>query len=1280
MEQLASGADPRCEPALRFALEVSLAALWERLGLRPDVSAGEGAGLLAAAYTSGELTIGEAARRLTGESTSPPPTKAIDLAGQTPTAVAIELGCGLILETGPRSDEYPAGEVQILASLRPGENERHALLETVGALWVRGRSLDLRALFPAGARVVDLPRPVWQRRQMLAEPADNGAPGGGQPGRGRDALGGENEQDLLRAITQRAAALLGLEPDELDPARSLSQFGLDSLTAVELQEAVVRDLGVEIPLAPLAEGASLAQVSSLARHALSATEVLHADPNGAQDPFPLTAIQQAYWVGRAEDFELGGVSCHYYLELERRHLDTKRLAGALNRLIGRHEMLRAVVQNDGRQRVLADVPRYEPEVIDLREAENVDRELERLRDAYSHEVIPADRWPLFEFRVVLLGDDLARVLVSLDLLIADAASFLRFGRELGLLYEHPDTQLAPIRATFRDYVLAEQAVESTEARRRDWEYWLERLDQLPGAPKLALADERAGREPPRFRRRSFTLDPAQWSALRERGVAAGLTPSGLLCSAFAEVLRRFSGGGPFTLNLTTYNRLALHPDIARVLGDFTSLILLEADGEGETFTARASRLQAQLWRDLEHRRVNGVEVTRELARRHGRDRAAMPVVFTSTLGLDPDGGRRPLFDGLGTPVYAISQTPQVWLDHQVLERDGELELNWDAVEGLFAPGVLDAMFDCYRDLLGRLAHGKGWEEAAPVRLPADQLEAVQSANATEARSHDGLLHEAFLKQAVTNPDTLAVVAGERRLTYEELDRRSAGVAAAVCGRGELVAVAMRKGWEQVVAALGILRAGAAYVPIDPDLPPDRVQRLLARVGASVVLTQAAPAREIAWPEDVELLVVCEEGPVGPAPPERSSPQDLAYVIFTSGSTGEPKGVMIDHRAALNTVGDINGRFALGPQDRVLALSALSFDLSVWDIFGTLAVGATIVMPDPAGLGDPAHWAELVERERATVWNSVPALMTLLLERAAARCERLPDSLRLVMLSGDWIPTTLPPRLAERSRAELVSLGGATEAAIWSIFHPVDQLEPGWTSIPYGRPLANQQVHVLGSDLEPCPAWVSGELYIAGGGLALGYWQDPERTDAAFITHPRTRQRLYRTGDLGRRRPNGVIEFQGRADSQVKVHGYRIELGEVEAALTGHPLVRQAVCAAHGPREERRLVAYYTTDVELPEPAALRDFLSQTLPKWMVPSSFIALAEIPLSANGKVDRNRLPDPAPAQAQPPRNALRSRPSAWPSSYALPGHQTKMPNHSHLPLRAGYTPRLTISWGRR
>jgi amino acid adenylation domain-containing protein len=962
--------------------------------------------------------------------------------------------------------------------------------------------------------------------------------------------------------------------------------------------------------------------------------VLRPAPEERYEPFPLTEMQQAYWLGRSAAFQGGSVACQVYFESDSQGLDVERLEHALGRLVERHDMLRAIIRPDGQQQVLREVPAYRIAVEELRGlgTEAAEARLATLREEMSHRVEPTDRWPLFEVRVSRLEDGRCRLHGRFEILPADGQSLSTLLREWELLYREPGTALVPLELTFRDYVRALVASRESEAWQRSRRYWESRFEELPAPPALPLAPGPAPART-RFVRHGAELEGGLWSALQTRARQRGLTPSTVLCTAFAEVLGTWGRSRRFSLNLTVLDRPSVHRDIQSLVGDFTRTVLLAVDMSAPTFTARASAVQERLLADLEHSRFSGVDVLRELTRRRGAGQGpGAPFVFTSTLG-----ARNALPDrsALGQLTYALSQTPQVWLDHQVAERGERLALTWDAVEALFPPGMVGEMFAAYVQRVRRLAlEDEAWESAHRELVPSEQLAAREQANATQAPVPPGLLHEPFLAQAQAHPERVAVLAPGRTLTYGELLEWSGRIASRLLREhvqpGQRVAVVMDKGWEQVAAVLGILRAGAAYVPVDPSLPAERIATVLADCQAQVVLTQPWLLEHVAWPASLALIPVeqaalASDPPLPPPVPR--SPEALAYVIYTSGSTGKPKGVMIDHRGALNTLVDLNARLRVGPGDRVLALSSLSFDLSVYDVFGLLAAGGAIVLPTAKLQRDPAHWVERLEQTGATLWNTVPALLEMLVEYCTGRGVRLPGALRLAMLSGDWIPVGLPRQAwALSERLELLGMGGATEASIWSIAYPITRVDPAWTSIPYGKPLLNQRFHVLDESLEPSPTWVPGQLYIAGTGLALGYWGDEEKTRASFFLHPRTGERLYRTGDLGRYLADGNIEFLGREDAQVKVRGHRIELGEIEAALAQHAAVRMAAVAAVGEHGGRRLVAYVVAALEDPSlERRLVEMLQARLPRYMVPSAFMFLESLPLSANGKVDRKALPLP-------------------------------------------------------
>jgi mycobactin phenyloxazoline synthetase len=352
---------------------------------------------------------------------------------------------------------------------------------------------------------------------------------------------------------------------------------------------------------------------------------------------------------------------------------------------------------------------------------------------------------------------------------------------------------------------------------------------------------------------------------------------------------------------------------------------------------------------------------------------------------------------------------------------------------------------------------------------------------------------------------------------------------------------------------------------------------------------------------------------------------VAYVIYTSGSTGQPKGVVIDHRGAVNTIRDVNRRYDVCASDRILSLSSLGFDLSVFDLFGAFAAGAAIVVPREEDVPNPMLWIEALDRFRPTIWNSVPALLEMTLDYVNQERPAWFAALRVILLSGDWIPLSLAAKvLRAGSPAHFIALGGATEASIWSNYFEIRELDPAWTSIPYGFPLANQTLTVLDRDMRMAPTWVHGDLYIGGVGVAKGYLNDPEKTAASFVIHPETGKRLYRTGDRARYLPDGSVEFAGRQDAQVKIRGYRVELAEIETVLRAAPGVDAAVAVALGSgMRDRQLAAFVVAPGLSPtELETLRTSVGVELPTYMVPSVLVPIESVPLSANGKVNRGAL----------------------------------------------------------
>jgi amino acid adenylation domain-containing protein len=941
------------------------------------------------------------------------------------------------------------------------------------------------------------------------------------------------------------------------------------------------------------------------------------DSTNRYQPFPLNEMQQAYWIGRMDSFDMGNVSIHSYTELEIEDFDLERFNHAWNQLVERHDMLRAIVLSDGQQQILERVPPYSVQLLDWRgqNAEAVEGQSLAIRDRLSHQMLPLEHYPQFEILAARLDAKRTQLYMSLEGWCLDGRSLQLLFRELKTLYEAPLTPLPPLELSFRDYVLAVIALESSPLYQKSLAYWQQRIPTLPPPPELPLAQNPAALKTPRFVNLKHTLEREALQRLTSRAAQFGLTFACTLLTVYAEVIRLWSKSSRFTLNVPRFNRLPLHSQVNDIMGELASFTLLEVDcSASESFIARAKRIQTQLWQDLEHDSVSGVRVLRELTKLQGKaGGSAMPIVFTTTpqeatlqaLSYQQTVGDIPL----GEVVYSVYQTPQVWLDNIYYpDTDGSLTYTWQVVSDLFPEGMVQDMFDAACRLLQRLASEEtAWQEPQQSLIPPVQLEHRFALNSQMIAIPDHLLHQLFAAQVARHPQQTAVVTSTCTLTYETLFWRSNQLAHRLQRLGvtpnHLVAVVMEKGWEQIVAVMGILAAGGAYVPIDPTLPQERFLYLLEDSQVSLVLTQSWLDQTLHWTDNVKRLCIDTDNftaeSIAPLSPVQT-PDDLAYVIYTSGSTGLPKGVMITHRNVVNVVTYTNERFQVNASDRILSLTALHHDLSVYDIFGMLSAGGTLILPNADAVREPCHWADLMIQHQVTLWNSVPAMMEMLVDYVEAQsvkntrllrspilkgtigneCEgvqpiTLPQSLRLTILGGDWLPVALPHRLKTLvPTTQLLSIGGPTETTIWNIGYLIDQVDPTWTSIPYGLPMANSKYYIFNDTLEDCPVWVPGTLYCAGVQLAKGYWRDDERTQECFIRHPRTGERLYCTGDRGRYWPDGTIEFLGRVDFQIKLRGHRIEAGEIEASLSQHPQVRSAIVTAIGePSNTQGLAAY-----------------------------------------------------------------------------------------------------------
>lgn len=1028
-------------------------------------------------------------------------------------------------------------------------------------------------------------------------------------------------------IRAQVADLLGVGVDDVHPSTNLIGQGLDSIRIMTLAGRW-RRAGIAVDFATLAETPTVEAWTALVgvdSPADPADQHLPPQPAGdAGEPFPLAPMQHAMWVGRQDHQQLGGVAGHLYVEFDGSAIDPERLRAAATALARRHPMLRVRFLPDGTQRIVATDDEFPVAVEDLRrlDGDEADRRLAAIRNAKSHQQLDG---AVFELALTRLPGERSRLHVDLDMQAADAMSYRTLMADLAALYLGRD--LPALTYTYRQY---RRVIEAEEARpqpdrdaARDW--WAQRIPQLPDPPALPFTGDRGSRTSTRL---WHWLDPRTRDALFSRAQARGVTPAMTLAASFANTLARWSTTSRFLLNVPLFGRRPLHPDVDSLVGDFTSSLLLDVDLAGtRTAAARARAVQEAMRTAAAHSAYPGLSVLRDLSRHRGTQVLA-PVVFTSALGLgalfSPE-----VTDQFGTPAWIISQGPQVLLDAQVTEFDGGVLVNWDVREGIFAPGVVDAMFAYHIDELLRLASADdNWDAPGPSPLPDAQRAVRDAVNGRTAEPSGEALHDGFFRQAERRPDAPAIFASSGDLSYRQLRDQALAVAAALraagVGAGDTVAVMGPKTAEQVPALLGILSVGAAYLPIGADQPRDRAERILGT--GAVCLALVCGGQRLALPvPELTLADILREPPiVAENISARVDPDGLAYVLFTSGSTGEPKGVEVTHDAAMNTVEFIARHFEIGPADRCLALSTLEGDISVMDIFVTLRTGGSIVVVDEAQRRDPDSWARLIYTHQVTVLHFMPGWLEMLIEVGQGRL----SSVRVIPTGGDWVRPEVARRLkAEAPNLRFAGLGGATETPVHNTIFEVDDpdaLPADWTALPYGVPLPNNACRVVNDAGDDCPDWVAGELWVSGRGIARGYRGRPDLTAERFVEH--AGRRWYRTGDLARYWPDGTLEFVGRADHRIKISGYRVELGEIEAALRRLPGVAIAVAAL--------LPAPGGSDVlaaaVCPEASAgagltaerVRELMGELVPAHMVPRHVALVRRIPFTDAGKIDRRAV----------------------------------------------------------
>jgi amino acid adenylation domain-containing protein len=1072
----------------------------------------------------------------------------------------------------------------------------------------------------------------------------------------------ERLEALAAGLRELAARALRLPSARIDPGHRLVRLGLDSLAAVELQQELESRLGVPVLPGDLLEDQDLASLAAALLDRLASAGVQIPPPALAGDVdaeyLPLSHGQEALWVLHRLAPESGAYHVAALARV-RPALDLAALRRALAALAARHPALRATFEAPGgepRQRVRAQLdPAFS--VLEAGAGAGLERRL--LREAYAPFDLQAG--PLLRVVVLRAAGEEDLIVLAAHHIVTDFESMGILARELAVLYARERGEPAPGLPPLADYGACIRWQRQRTAGREGeelWDYWRARLVGAPAALELPTDRPRPPMQTFAGRAERLRLDPETAAGLAGLARSHGSTLFVILLAVFQTLLHRLSGQDDLVVGSPVTDRA--RPELAGVIGYFVNPLALRAELAGDPpFTEFLGRTRRTVLGALAHRAFPFPLLAERLQPERDPSRSPLfQAMFTLQRASRPEESGLAAFAlgvegarlGLGGLELESRFLPERWAQFDLNLRMGEVERGL-AAWLQYSSDLFDAA--TARRLLGQLstlARAAAADPdrplaALPLLSPAERCQLLVEWNDTRVEVRGpALIHGRFELQADRSPDAEAVVFGGESLTYGELERRANRLAhhlrALGLGPDGRAGVCLDRSTDLVVALLAILKAGAAYVPLDPAYPRERLDYVAADAGIAVMVTEARHAGGFALPRERWVLLDSDQAAIGARPSSRPSvpcpPESLAYLIYTSGSTGNPKGVMVAHRNVASFLAGMDGRLGTAP-GCWLAVTSISFDISVLELLWTLTRGWKVVVqrepwtsPAPAEAGVEETIARQIVRHAVTHLQCTPSAATaILLDPEAGEALRRLDRL---LLGGEALPPALADRLGGLLGGELLNMYGPTETTVWSA---TDRVEPGSGVVTVGRPIANTSLYLLDGELTPVPVGCPGELYIGGEGVVRGYWNRPALTADRFVPDPfapRAGARLYRTGDLARRRGDGRIAFLGRTDHQVKVRGHRIELGEIEAVLGRHPAVHEAAVLA---REDHpgdvRLVAYVALREGVVSPEGLSTFLRARLPEAMVPSAFLLLESLPHTPNGKVDRRALPAPAPEPAR-------------------------------------------------
>jgi amino acid adenylation domain-containing protein len=917
-------------------------------------------------------------------------------------------------------------------------------------------------------------------------------------------------------------------------------------------------------------------------------------------------------------------------------LDQEALQAGFDTVVARHEILRTRFVGETQPVQIIDPPTPFPiERIDLRHLPKASRDAEAVRLMQEEVRRPFDLSKDLMMRARLIRTDVEEWILAVVIhhIASDVWSWRVICQELATIYPvHLSKQapeLASLPMQYADFALWQQQECSAKNLGEQLRYWREQLAAPPPVLNLPFDHPRPAVQSFKGAAEFLTLPASLRAKVEELAQREGATPYMVLLAAFQTLLFRYTGQKDMAIGTPTAGRTRVN--FENLVGNFVNTLVLRGKIDGEApFTELLRRSSETVLEALAHQDISFETLVKEL--RPERSSSYLPLVQVMFALQDELAGYFSLPKLNAAPMEPDTLTSKFDLTLTMIESGETLKCWAEYNTSLFERSTIQRMLGHYHKLLESIvAHPNQQISKLEFLTDSERTQLFEDWNKTQADyPAEKCVHELFLQQVTKSPDRLAVVFRDQSLTYQELNEQANQLAAHLrrvkAGPESMVAVCLDRSPDMVITLLAILKTGAAYLPIEPSRAVERIRLILDDSKAGILVTTQHWANVLGLQDIRSVCLDTERQQIASEPrdnlPNLAKPEDLAYVIYTSGSTGVPKGVQIGHRSVVNFLVSMRQRPGLTPDDVLVAVTPLSFDISGLELFLPLTVGARVVVADSETVLDPIRLGDLIESSKATVMQATPATWRMLLESGWHGSQRL-----RILCGGENLSRSLADKLLERS-SEVWNLYGPTETTIWSTLCKV---EPGPDPISIGKPIANTQVYVLDNWLNPLPHGIAGELFIGGDGLANGYLNRPELTAVRFIPNPfdtRSGARLYRTGDQVKFLGDGSLQFQGRLDYQVKIRGHRVELGEIETILGKCPGVQQAIVTLREDSTDNPMLTGYF----VPEPgrrvspSEIREFLEKKLPDYSVPSYFVPLERFPLTPSGKVDRKALPAPA------------------------------------------------------